>query len=168
METVQLITPTLFVDTRGYFFESYSLSKWGLPCSFVQDNQSFSKKNVIRGMHFQKGQAKLVRCVSGTIFDVVVDMREGSETFGEWQGFELSSSNNAQLYVPDGFAHGFAVLSDDAIVLYKVSTEYDPACEGGFRYDDPVVGIEWGIGSPIVSERDRNAPSFEEICCCGS
>jgi len=167
MNDLKLITPKLFSDERGYFLESYSFSKWDLPCTFVQDNQSYSKKNVIRGMHFQTGQAKLVRCIKGTIFDVVVDMRQDSKTFGQWKGFTLSEDNHNQLFVPDGFAHGFGVLSADALVLYKVSTEYDPTLESGFRFDDDRVGIQWGIDNPIVSQRDQKASTFEEACFCG-
>lgn len=167
MDTVTLIRPTVYTDDRGYFYESYTFSKWDVPCRFLQDNQSYSKKNVIRGMHFQKGQAKLVRCVKGVIFDVVVDIRKESPTFGQWKGFELSEVNHHQLFIPDGYAHGFAVRSEDALVLYKVSTEYDPALESGFRYDDPSVAIEWNIASPIVSERDRKAPLFGEVCYSG-
>ena len=148
-----LITPRLFRDTRGFFFESYKEGP-ELP-SFVQDNHSYSKKGVIRGMHFQVApgaQAKLVRVAVGKIYDVIVDIRPNSPTFGKWEGVYLDDETHQQLYVPEGFAHGFQVVSDEAHVLYKVSTPYDPQTERNFRFDDPKVGIEWPLNEEIVHQ----------------
>jgi dTDP-4-dehydrorhamnose 3,5-epimerase len=154
-----LITPQVFIDERGFFFESFSPKMEALlNTRFVQDNHSFSKKNVLRGVHFQKGQAKLVRVISGEIFDVIVDIRENSETFGLSEGIYLKGEE--ELFVPDGFAHGFFVLTESATVLYKVSTPYNPALEKGFRYDDPFFKIKWPKEDPILSERDKNHPLF--------
>lgn len=152
MDEVRLIQPKVHRDRRGYFLESFRQSDFEL--EFVQDNHSYSKKGVLRGMHFQKGQAKLVRVVSGQVFDVVVDMRAESATFGEWRGFYLDGESHEMLYVPDGYAHGFYAMSD-VHLAYKVSAEYNPELESGFRYNDPDVGIEWPMGSPQLSERDR-------------
>ena len=161
-----LIEPKVHGDDRGFFLETYRRDRYaeaGITDEFVQDNHSLSKRGIVRGMHFQPGQAKLVRCARGTILDVVVDLRRGSPTFGQWEAFELDGERHLQLYVPDGFAHGFAVLSDVADLLYKVSSYYDPSSESGFRYDDPDVGIEWPEGELIPSERDANAPTLAEI-----
>ncbi len=157
-----------FVDERGSFMEMYRkplYEELGISCSFVQDNYSFSKKGTIRGMHFQSdpGQAKLISVISGTIYDVYVDIRPASSTFGRWGAKELDSSQPEQLFIPEGFAHGFAVLSDTAHVLYKVSTIFNPEMEKTFRFDDPTVGIEWPVDTPILSKRDQNAPSFQEV-----
>ena len=156
-----LITPRLFRDERGFFFESY---KEGLELpTFVQDNHSYSKKGVIRGMHFQLApttQAKLVRVAVGKIYDVIVDIRSGSPTYGKWEGVYLDDQAHQQLFVPEGFAHGFQVVSDEAHVLYKVSSPYDSQTERNFRFDDPEIGIEWPLNQQIVSE--RNAPSMRE------
>lgn len=149
-----LITPKILQDERGFFLESFRES-WGLGVDFVQDNHSFSKKNVLRGMHYQKGQAKLVRCVSGKIFDVAVDMRPDSPTYGQWEGVILDDEKHHQLFIPDGCAHGFCVLSEGADICYKVSAYYDSALESGFRFDDPKVGINWPVKEPIISRRDR-------------
>jgi dTDP-4-dehydrorhamnose 3,5-epimerase len=130
---------------------------------FVQDNHSRSRRGVVRGMHFQPGQAKLVRVARGTIVDVICDIRPESPGFGRWEAVELSDTNGQQLYVPDGFAHGFAVTSDVADVTYKVSTYYDPDAESGFRYDDPEVGIEWPDIDLAPSQRDREAPLLSEL-----
>jgi len=158
-----LITPRLHRDERGFFFESY---KEGLDLPpFVQDNHSYSKKGVIRGMHFQRApgaQAKLVRVAIGKIYDVIVDIRPDSPTFGKWEGVYLDDETHQQLFVPEGFAHGFQVVSEEAHVLYKVSTPYDPQKERSFRFDDPEVGIKWPLNESIVSQRDRNAPSMRE------
>lgn len=158
-----LITPRIHRDGRGFFFESY---KQGLDLPpFVQDNHSYSKKGVIRGMHFQAApgaQAKLVRVAMGKIYDVIVDIRPDSPTFGKWEGVYLDDETHQQLFVPEGFAHGFQVVSDEAHVLYKVSSPYDPQTERNFRFDDPELGIEWPLKESIVSERDRNAPSMRE------
>jgi dTDP-4-dehydrorhamnose 3,5-epimerase len=161
-----LLEPKVHGDQRGFFLESYrrdAYSAAGITDDFVQDNHSLSKRGIVRGMHFQPGQAKLVRCARGAILDVVVDLRRGSPTFGEWESIELDGDRHLQLYVPDGFAHGFCVLSEVADLLYKVSTYYDPASESGFRYDDPAVGIVWPAAELTPSERDANAPRLAEM-----
>jgi dTDP-4-dehydrorhamnose 3,5-epimerase len=160
------IEPKVHRDLRGFFLESYQEARYkelGLFSKFPQDNHSFSKKGVIRGMHFQKGQAKLIYCPKGEIFDVAVDMRRDSKTFGKWQGFYLNGDNHKQLFIPDGFAHGFAVLSEEAHVMYKVSTYFDKDLEKGFFFKDPEVGIDWPVKEPILSERDRMALSMREV-----
>lgn len=160
------IEPKVQRDLRGFFLESYQEARYkelGLSVKFVQDNHSFSKQGVIRGMHFQKGQAKLIYCPKGEIFDVVVDIRKESNTFGKWQGFYLSGENHKQLFIPDGFAHGFAVLSKEAHVMYKVSTYFDKELEKGFLFSDPEVQINWPIKEPIISERDRLAHLMKEV-----
>jgi dTDP-4-dehydrorhamnose 3,5-epimerase len=161
-----LVKPAVHGDERGFFMETYRKSAYeGLDISedFVQDNHSRSRLGVVRGMHFQPGQSKLVRCARGTILDVLVDIRPGSPSFGQWEGFELSDTNGHQLYCPDGFAHGFCVLSEVADVVYKVSTYYDPTTESGFRYDDPAVGIEWPEIDLTPSQRDQTAPTLAEL-----
>ncbi|MBM3192862.1 MAG: dTDP-4-dehydrorhamnose 3,5-epimerase [Chlamydiae bacterium] len=160
------IEPKVVSDVRGFFLESYQEARYrelGVFVKFVQDNHSFSKKGVIRGMHFQKGQAKFIYCPKGEIFDVVVDIRKESKTYGNWQGFYLSGENHKQLFIPDGFAHGFAVLSQEAHVMYKVSTYYDKQLEKGFLFNDPEVRINWPIKEPILSERDKSAPLMREV-----
>lgn len=169
LKGLKLIQPSLFQDERGFFKESYHASRYpqfGIISPFVQDNYSFSKKNVIRGMHFQSspGQDKLVWVVQGKIFDVAVDLRKDSPTFGQWEGVYLDDQSQEQLFIPKGFAHGFCVLSNEgAHVNYKVSALYDSLTEKTFRYDDPVVGIEWPIKNPILSIRDRESPTFEQV-----
>ena len=161
-----LLAPAVHGDERGFFMETYRKSAYaelGISEDFVQDNHSRSRLGVVRGMHFQPGQSKLVRCARGSILDVLVDIRPGSATFGEWEGFELSDVNGHQLYCPDGFAHGFCVTSDEADVVYKVSTYYDAATESGFRYDDPEVGIEWPAIELTPSQRDATAPTLAEL-----
>ncbi len=162
-----LLAPAVHGDERGFFVETYRLSalpELDIPVQFVQDNHSRSRQGIVRGMHFQPGQAKLVRCARGSILDVVVDIRRGSPDFGRWEGVKLDDTEHHQLFVPDGFAHGFCVLSEVADVTYKVSTYYDPGAERGFAYNDPAVGIEWpDTGTLIVSERDRQAPALAEI-----
>lgn len=159
-----LFTPRIFFDERGFFYESFTQPFFqDLGYSFVQDNHSFSKKGVLRGMHFQRGQAKLVNVISGVIFDVIVDMRKGSKTFGMWEGVVLDASQRKMLLVPDGFAHGFYVVSDEAHVVYKVSSLYDPKLEKSFRYDDSDVAIAWPEGERIISARDKNASFFREV-----
>src|SRR5947209_16887520 len=141
-----LFAPAVHGDERGFFLESFRLSELsarGIAVEWVQDNHSRSRSGVVRGMHFQPGMAKLVRCARGAIFDVLVDLRRGSPSFGRWEGFELSDSNHHQLYCPDGFAHGFCVLTEVADVVYKTSAYYDPSLESGFSYLDPEVGIAW-------------------------
>jgi len=167
LEGPVLIEPTVHGDARGFFQETYRknvLAELGVDDEFVQDNHSRSGRGVLRGMHFQPGQAKLVRCARGAILDVVVDIRPSSPGFSDWEGFRLDDETHLQLYVPDGFAHGFCVLSALADVVYKVSSYYDPAAESGFRFDDPEVGIEWpGDIELKVSERDRAAPALGEL-----
>jgi dTDP-4-dehydrorhamnose 3,5-epimerase len=161
-----LLEPDVHGDARGFFVETArasQLAELGIGDSFVQDNQSRSSRGVLRGMHFQFGMAKLVRCARGSIFDVVVDIRPGSPAFGRWEGAELNDENHHQLYCPDGFAHGFCVLSDVADVVYRCSAYYDPAREAGFRFDDPEVGIEWPAMEIQTSERDRQAPLLSEL-----
>jgi dTDP-4-dehydrorhamnose 3,5-epimerase len=165
---LKLVKPKLFKDQRGFFLESFQQSAYeakGIDCGFVQDNHSFSKKGCIRGMHFQSfpGQAKLVRVAVGKVYDVAVDIRPLSPTYGQWEGVILDDQNHHQLFIPVGFAHGFCVLSDEAHVLYKVSTPYEAKFEKGFRWDDPTVKIEWPIETPLVSERDQQAPFFQEM-----
>ena len=169
--------PAVHGDARGFFIETYrhsALAELGVEHDFVQDNQSRSRRGIVRGMHYQPGQAKLIRCARGAILDVVVDIRRGSPDFGRWESFTLDDVEHHQLYVPDGFAHGFGVLSEYADVTYKVSTYYDPGAESGFAYDDPAVGIEWPRdGELMVSARDREAPPLADIAAslpftCGS
>ena len=163
-----LLAPAVHGDERGFFQETYVRETYcalGVEDEFVQDNHSRSRRGVVRGMHFQvgAGQAKLVRCARGAVHDVVVDLRRGSASFGEWDAFELDDRNLRQLYCPIGFAHGFCVTSDVADVLYKVSSRFDPALECGIAYDDPDVGIEWPALELTASERDRRAPRLSEI-----
>ena len=162
-----LIEPVIHGDARGFFQETYRravFAELGMRDEFVQDNHSRSARGVLRGMHFQPGQAKLLRCVRGAVFDAIVDIRPDSEAYGRWEGFRLDDETGLQLYVPDGFAHGFCVLSEVADVVYKVSSYYDPAAERGFRYDDPDVGIGWPADLELkVSERDRTAPALSEL-----
>lgn len=163
-----LIEPAVHGDDRGFFVESYRenvLAELGVADRFVQDNHSRSAHGVVRGMHFAigDGQAKLVRCARGSIRDVLVDIRRGSPTFGEWEAYELDDSSLRLLYAPIGFAHGFCVTSDLADVAYKLSSYYDPSVERGFAYDDPEVGIDWPDIELSVSERDAAAPRLAEI-----
>jgi dTDP-4-dehydrorhamnose 3,5-epimerase len=164
-----VLEPTVHGDTRGFFVETYRrnvLADLGIHEEFVQDNHSRSKRGVVRGIHFQlsPGQAKLVRCSRGAIFDVVVDLRRGSPTFGGWESHELSDDNHRQIYIPIGFGHGFCVLSETADVVYKTSGYYDPAIERGLAWDDPEIGIEWPIGMELlVSERDAAAPALSQL-----
>jgi dTDP-4-dehydrorhamnose 3,5-epimerase len=171
LEGPLLIEPVAHGDARGFFQETYRkavFAELGVPEEFVQDNHSRSRRGVLRGMHFQPGQAKLVRCARGGIVDVVVDIRAGSPSFGTWEAFPLDDEAHHQLYVPDGFAHGFCVTSDLADVVYKVSTYYDPAVESGFRFDDPEVGIQWPADIEFeVSARDREAPLLSELSLGG-
>jgi dTDP-4-dehydrorhamnose 3,5-epimerase len=166
LEGPVLVKSPLYGDERGFFTETYRRNAYadaGVDVEFVQDNHSRSRRGIVRGMHFQPGQAKLVRCARGTIVDVLVDIRPGSPTFGEWEAYELTDRDGLQLYCPDGFAHGFCVTSEDADVVYKVSTYYDAATESGFRYDDPGVGIEWPAIELTPSQRDRSAPTLAEL-----
>jgi dTDP-4-dehydrorhamnose 3,5-epimerase len=163
-----LVRPTVYGDHRGFFHESYRRNVFadlGIPDEFVQDNHSRSKHGIVRGMHFQvgDGMAKLVRCSTGVIVDVVVDLRRGSPTYGEWEAFELNDENLHQLYVPKGFAHGFCVTGESADVLYKCDGYYDESIERGIKYDDPDVGIEWPDVELIPSERDATAPLLRDL-----
>lgn len=168
LDEVKYILPHPYLDERGLFMELYQEARYlnlhdiG---PFVQDNLSISKKNVIRGMHFQEGpaQGKLVTVIKGEIFDVVVDIRKNSPTYKQWKGFTLNDKKRAQLYIPQGFAHGFATLSDEAIVLYKVTAYYDPKKERGFRYDDKDIGIQWPIKDPILSSKDARAFTLSQV-----
>ncbi len=160
IKDVYIIEPQIFGDNRGYFMETYSKQdflKEGLDYNFVQDNQSKSTKGVLRGLHFQikNQQAKLVRVISGAVFDVAVDLRKGSETYGEYVGVELTAENNKQLLVPRGFAHGFVVLTDEAEFVYKCDNFYTPGDEGGLMYNDKTININWPIENPILSEKDK-------------
>lgn len=171
MEGLIMIEPKVFKDERGYFMETYNvrdLKNAGLYASFVQDNQSKSTKGVLRGLHFQKRrpQGKLVRVVSGTVFDVAVDLRAGSKSFKKWFGLILSSDNMKQLYIPPGFAHGFLVLSDEAEVVYKCTDYYDPEDEDGIIWNDPDIGIDWPINDQVMlSVKDAQLGSFEKHRC---
>ncbi|MGC8573844.1 MAG: dTDP-4-dehydrorhamnose 3,5-epimerase [Caldisphaera sp.] len=166
---VILIKPKTFNDNRGYFLETYSFpqfSKLNIDFKVIQENQSYSKKGVIRGLHYQKepyAQAKLVRAVKGEIYDVAVDIRKGSPTFGKYVSAYLSEENKHMLYIPRGFAHGFQVLSEDAIVIYLVDNDYAPNYEAGIRYDDKDLNINWPIKNPILSEKDLKWPYLKEI-----
>lgn len=164
---LKVIEPAVFGDYRGYFMETYNYNDFaeaGIDCKFVQDNQSASKRGVLRGLHFQINfpQDKLVRVVNGEVFDVAVDLREGSETFGKWFGVVLSAENKKQFFIPKGFAHGFIVLSEFAEFCYKVTEFYHPNDEGGLLWNDPEIGIEWPMpdgmteGDLILSEKDMN------------
>jgi dTDP-4-dehydrorhamnose 3,5-epimerase len=171
LEGPALIEPVVHGDDRGFFLETFratALAELGIHDTWVQDNQSRSGRGVLRGMHFQPGMAKLVRCARGTILDVVVDIRPESPAFGSWEGAELDDRLHRQLYVPDGFAHGFCVLSDEADVQYRCSAYYDPERESGFRFDDPEVGIQWPEGVELrTSARDREAPLLSELSLGG-
>jgi dTDP-4-dehydrorhamnose 3,5-epimerase len=165
---VRIIESQVFKDDRGYFLESYHASRFesgGLPDAFVQDNLSYSVKNTLRGLHFQvtQPQAKLVQVISGEIFDVALDIRPASATFGRWVSVHLSEHNKRQVYIPAGFAHGFCVLSDSARVFYKCSDYYDPHDEGGILWSDPAIAIDWPIAHPLVSEKDACLPVMSDI-----
>lgn len=161
-----IIEPRVFADERGYFFESFSETKFadaGLISGFVQDNESKSHRGVIRGLHYQLApyaQTKLIRVVRGTVYDVAVDLRAGSPTFGQWYGLEVSATNKKQFYIPKGFAHGFSVLSEYAIFSYKCDAFYNPAAERGIRLDDPALGIDWKLpfDEAVISGKDKILP----------
>ena len=170
---VYVIEPTVFGDNRGYFIETYSEEEFaeiGLHYHFVQDNQSKSRKGVLRGLHFQKEntQSKLVRCIKGEVFDVAVDLRPGSKTYGKWEGVVLTEENKKMFMIPKGFAHGFLVLSDEAEFTYKCDDVYNPTAEGGLAWNDKDVAIDWPLGNMAVedlltSEKDGKWPSLEEL-----
>ena len=169
IEGLYVIEPTIHQDERGYFVETYNqrdFEEAGLYYTFVQDNQSMSVKGVLRGLHFQKEfpQAKLVRVIRGSVFDVAVDIRKNSPTYGKWYGVELSEDNKKQFLISEGFAHGFVVLSDVAEFCYKVTDFYHPGDEGGIAYNDPDIGIEWpAAGNLIMSQKDQNWPGLSSI-----
>ena len=169
LDGLVLLAPAVHGDERGFFVETYREELWrehGIPTGFVQDNHSRSKRGTLRGIHFQThpGQGKLVRYARGRVLDVVVDLRRGSPTFGEWEGVELGDTEGHQLWIPIGFGHGFCVLSDVADVVYKCTAYYDAATESGVRCDDPDVGIEWPEGIELIySDRDHDAPRLAEV-----
>ena len=165
---VLILEPKVFGDERGFFMETYNEARYkeaGLPADFVQDNLSLSARNVLRGLHFQNPdqQGKLVYVLQGEVFDVAVDIREGSPTFGEWEGVTLSAENKRQFWVPEGFAHGFVVTSDTALFAYKCSAPYNAEADAGVRWNDPEIGIEWPVEEPTLSEKDRNAPLLQDL-----
>ena len=164
---VLVVEPRVFGDDRGFLVETYSAARFaehGLPTTFVQDNHSRSARGVLRGLHYQRRnpQGKLVFVVRGEVWDVAVDIREGSPTFGRWFGMTLSEARRQLLWIPPGFAHGFCVLSESADFLYKCTALYDPADDRGIRWDDPALGIEWPIADPILSAKDRALPSLAQ------
>jgi dTDP-4-dehydrorhamnose 3,5-epimerase len=165
---VLVITPRVFPDPRGFFLESYNSEAWrsaGIETVFVQDNHSKSTRGTLRGLHFQlppAAQVKAVRVVRGAVWDVVVDIRVGSPTFGQWVGVELTAENFRQVYVPTGFAHGFCVLSDEAEILYKTSVVYSPTHERGIAWNDPQLAVAWPVAEPLLSDRDRRAGSLAD------
>ena len=168
---VYVIDPSVFGDARGYFLESFNLETFEeniFPIKFVQDNESKSSKGVLRGLHFQKppyAQAKLVRCIEGCVIDVAVDIRKGSPTYGKHVSVELSGENKRQLFVPRGFAHGFSVLSENAVFAYKVDNRYVPESDSGIRYDDKELNIDWGLTEEEIqlSEKDKNLSFFKDL-----
>ena len=167
IEGPRLVEPDVFGDARGYFKETFRASLLdGLGVeSFLQDNESFSAKGVLRGLHYQlepHSQAKLVRCLRGAVFDVLVDIRVGSPTFGKWLGYELSAENHRMLFLPKGFAHGFVALQDDTLIQYKQSAYYEPASERSIAWNDPNIGIDWPVTDPLISEKDKLAPKLGE------
>jgi dTDP-4-dehydrorhamnose 3,5-epimerase len=168
LDGVVLLEPEVHGDARGFTVETFRTDAWaelGIDVDFVQHNHSRSSRGTLRGLHFQTepGQAKLVRCPRGRIFDVAVDLRRGSPTYGQWEGQVLDDEAHRQLYVPVGFGHGFAVLSDEADVAYLLSSTYDPATESGIAWDDPGIGVEWPVDEPLLSERDKQAPRLAEV-----
>ncbi|PQJ34766.1 dTDP-4-dehydrorhamnose 3,5-epimerase [Salinibacter sp. 10B] len=165
---VRVIEPDVYTDDRGAFLETWNArdyGKHGLDVTFVQDNLSRSRTHVLRGLHFQnpRPQGKLITVLKGEVYDVVVDIRAGSDTFGEWEGLRLSAENGRQLYVPEGFAHGFVVTGDEALFHYKCTDFYHPEAEGVIHWNDPTLGIDWPVDDPVLSERDREAPGIEAL-----
>ena len=164
LDGLLLLRPRIFSDDRGYFLETWSAERYaeaGIDLAFVQDNASYSKRGVLRGMHWQAAphaQGKLVSVLHGEVFDVAVDVRPQSDTFGQWEGFTLSAENGHQLWIPPGFAHGFVVTSEDAVFHYKCTEVYTPEAERSLRWDDPTVGIEWPVSAPLLSGKDAEAP----------
>ena len=168
LDGVLILVPRVFDDDRGFFLETYHKEKYnklGISVDFVQDNLSFSCAGTLRGLHYQhpNDQAKLVQVLQGHVFDVTVDIRSSSPTFGKWLGFHLSAENRRQIFIPEGFAHGFCVLSDTALFLYKCSDLYAPDSEGGVLWSDPDIGIEWPVMEPILSDKDAVYPCLRDI-----
>lgn len=169
LEGVLIIEPEVFKDNRGFFMETWNKKKMeeaGLYYDFVQDNHSKSMvKGTLRGIHFQKedkAQTKLVHCINGAVLDVVVDLRKNSATFKQWVGLKLSAENKKQLLIPRGFGHGFITLTDDVEFLYKADNYYAPEADAGIRWNDPDIGVEWGVENPILSEKDKNNPFLKD------
>lgn len=167
---VKIIEPDVFGDHRGYFMETWSTNKYAaLDFDPVQDNESFTaKKGTLRGLHFQQApmsQAKIVRVLQGAVMDVAVDLRKGSPTYLQWVSVELSAENKRQFFIPQGFAHGFLTLTDDVIFCYKVNNLYSKECDRSIRFDDPQIGVEWGITDPILSQKDLDAPNLCNSDC---
>lgn len=165
---LKVIEPRVFEDARGFFLETFNAGRYtalGIPSHFVQDNWSRSQKGTLRGLHFQhpKGQGKLVWCPRGAVWDVAVDVRKGSPTFGRWFGIELTEANKKQLWIPPGFAHGFCVLSDVADFVYKCTELYAPECELAVRWDDPAIGVDWPVKAPLLSKKDLSAPLLKDV-----
>ena len=168
LDGLMVIEPPAFGDDRGFLVETYRKDVWremGIEVEFVQHNHSRSSRGTLRGLHFQTepGQAKLVRCSAGCIFDVAVDLRRDSPTFGQWEGYELDDETHRQMFIPIGFGHGFCVLSEEADVDYQLSSYYDPETEAGIAWDDPDVGVRWPVEEPLLSERDITAPRLTEV-----
>ena len=168
LKGVLLIEPSVFEDKRGFFMETYQQEKYwelGIDHNFNQDNLSYSVRGTLRGLHYQfpHAQAKLMQVIAGEIFDVAVDIRRGSPAFGKWTGVHLSDKNKQQLYIPEGFAHGFCVLSETAFFTYKCSEFYAPDCEGGILWSDPNIGIEWPFETPLLSDKDSKYESLRNV-----
>jgi dTDP-4-dehydrorhamnose 3,5-epimerase len=166
LDELVLLEPTVHGDERGFLVETFrqkTLAELGIDVSFVQDNHSRSQGPVLRGIHMQRGQAKLVRCPRGRVWDVAVDLRPDSPTYRRWEGHELDGERHRQLFIPAGFGHGFCLLSDEADVIYRLSSYYDPELETGVAWDDPEIGIEWPITDPVLSDRDRDAPRLANV-----
>ena len=168
---VMIIEPKIFGDDRGYFFESWNKANYeaaGINCNWVQDNESRSRFGVLRGLHYQAApytQAKLVRVILGSVLDVAVDIRKGSPTYLQWEAVELSEENKRQFYIPRGFAHGFVTLTDDVVFCYKVDNLYSKESDRSIRFDDPSIGVNWGVTDPILSDKDLNAPNLCDSDC---
>ena len=167
IEGLCIIEPAVHGDSRGYFMETYNqrdMAEAGLDMVFVQDNQSMSVKGVLRGMHTQKEhpQGKLVRVIQGRVFDVAVDLRAGSQTYGQWYGIELSAENKRQFFIPRGFLHGFVTITDEVEVMYKTDSYYEPSADRSIAFNDPDINVDWGIESPVLSTKDSSAPLLKD------
>ena len=168
LDGVVIIEPKVFGDQRGFFMETWNAKRYsdsGLDFSFVQDNLSYSRRGILRGLHYQNPntQGKLVSVLEGEVYDVAVDVRAGSKTFGEWVAVTLSAENKRQFYVPPGFAHGFCVTSEMALFVYKCTDFYDPSAEGSILWNDPDLGIDWPIEDPLLSDKDKDAPRLKDV-----